>query len=94
LFFPYTQAAEYNDGTAENYETAKEFEKKAFCCALIAYRVAIAFLAIFFTSSYAILIWLISVFASVLLPVAIGLLAIGIPAALAVEAHMKKKHLL
>jgi len=68
-------------------------EKKANWCDFTAYWVTIAFLAILGTSLFA-LFRVFSSFSAVALPVVVGLLAIGIPAGLAVEAHMKKKHLL
>ena len=42
------QAAKYNDGTAENYEVVKKFEKKAYGCDSIAYWITIVFFTIAF----------------------------------------------
>ena len=76
LPFLYLQAAKYNDGTTENYEVAKKFEKKADVCGSIAYWITI----VFFTISFACPIYG--------LPVALGILAIGIPVGLAVDADL------
>ena len=40
------QAAKYNDGTAENCELVKKFEKKAYGCDSIAYWITIVFFTI------------------------------------------------
>ena len=82
MIFPCIQAAKYNDGTAENYEVAKKFEKKANGCGFVAYWIIIAFFAIAFACTI------------LGIPVAIGILAIGIPVGLAVEADFKKKQLI
>ena len=82
MIFPCIQAAKYNDGTAENYEVAKKFEKKANGCEFVAYWITIVFFAIAFACTI------------VGIPVAVGILAIGIPVGLAVEADFKKKQLM
>ena len=76
IFHICIQAAKYNDGTAENYEVAKRFEKKAYCCGSIAYWTTIVFFTIVFACPF------------YGLPVALGILAIGIPVGLAVDADL------
>ena len=82
MISPCLQAAKYNDGTAENYEVAKKFEKKANGCGFVAYWITI----VFFTIAFACTIFGV--------PVALGILAIGILVGLAVEADFKKKQLM